>query len=240
MGVADAYLNWSYLNEGFIYVFMGVLLIRTIVIYAKSYKLYYIPIVILVLCGLFKAGNASMLNLDLSTIGALSLGLCIIMIKRSHWRWIFILLLIILGIVLFPALMYKFPTRMAVWSVQLHDVMNTRTIGAGFDHTVSSIMGLYYIPSLNSIGYRQNDFLEYARYHGIIGMGLVIWFLKDLFWKQRVSVAYFLGLSALILCMVQRTIFHPLQGGIIVIIIALMLLENATANKLLSQTKEGG
>ena len=108
--------------------------------------------------------------------------------------------------------------------------------GVGFPHDIQSIFG--WVPSPMGLGFIHNDYLEFTRSHGVVGLILIVWFLITLFKGAKISVAYYLGLSAAILCMFQRTIYFPIQAGIIVVIIALLILENGRLNSF--SPKEGG
>jgi hypothetical protein len=98
---------------------------------------------------------------------------------------------------------------------------------------MTSAQGLIEGPNNYGLCYIQNDYLEFTLSHGVLGLSLLVMFLVSIFKGSKVSLAYYLGLSAVILCAFQRTVYFPLQGGFILIIIALLILENGLAKRLL-------
>jgi hypothetical protein len=69
--------------------------------------------------------------------------------------------------------------------------------------------------------------MEYISIHGVIGLALFIWFMSQLiFQSKKITLAHFFGITAAVLCMVQRTIYWPLHAAMIAFVVALVIMEN--------------
>ena len=239
-GCAEWFITWSMLNEGCIQVLAAGILISTIVKYGKEYGWYYLAL-ITVIIGWF--ANSVFPLKSMSPLLALLVCVPIMAIKLRE-RAVAALLtlpLCLIAIIRWDWLVMKWGARPMMWSL-VWDGMNKSPekffLGVGFPNDINSMFG--WIPSPQGLGYIQNDYLEFTRSHGAVGLGLVVWFLVTLFKGAKLSLAYYLGLSAAILCFFQRTIYFPIQAGIIMVIISLLILENGRLKELLPVTEAGG
>jgi hypothetical protein len=227
-GMAEWYINWNMMNEGFVYILASSLLIITIVRHAKCYRIYYAPILIMIAWWMATfviptRSNSPLMALLLiapvvalrSRLRSVAASLCVLGMGVAIWR--------------FEWLIYKFKMRPVMWS----QVPITIT-GKGFTHDLGSIKGWFWSASPDNIVTRgwcfiHNDYLEFTRSYGLIGLVLVLWFAFTVLYRSKVSIASYLCMSAALLCMWQRTIYSPIQAGIILVIIALTILENGSA-----------
>lgn len=228
-GCAEWFISWSMLNEGFIMVLAALVLISTIVKYSTAYGWFYLAL-IGVAAGWFMKDVIPLKSM--TPVIALLITIPIIAIKARERLLALILLapLCLVSLIHWDWLKMKWAARPMMWSI-VWDGMKTSPdkffMGVGFPHDINSMFG--WVPSPMGLGFIHNDYLEFTQSHGVIGLGLVIWLLVSLFKGAQISLAYYLGLSAAILCMFQRTIYFPIQGGIIMVIIALLILENGAA-----------
>lgn len=263
VGFFTQQVNWALLHEGFLYIFCGTFLIRTIVEHAKYWKLYFIPILYCVgyyvcmtgfnmahigkcywghLPGEPETAPLRWLETDvgwsMTVLLALLLGGTLTLLKHQKTRiWAIIGILGGVGAVAYKwAYIWKVKwiSRPDFWKAT---VARIKPLGQGFYHTINTRKGLI-APELEEFGgclqrwgagFRQNDFLEFTEYLGVIALVLVIWFIIQTLWKSKGGLAYFLGLSALFMCMFQRTMYFPEKATVILVIIAMLILENGMA-----------
>lgn len=231
--VAQGWANWSLMNEGFMFILFGAMLIAVLTRYGKSYRWYYVALVfslarvydhvfgwngwsmtpILATCLAAAITLTRVRKVRWMGIGALLTGAAVVVYK---WDWIWNI---------------KWISRPGFWLATLKRV---KLFGRGFYHTVNT-WGGFVAPEhvefhkvLNrwGRGWRQNDLLEYAETAGIVGALLVVAFFARLLIRGRVSVAYFLVLAFALKCFFQRTMFFPEEAGMVLVAIALLELES--------------
>jgi hypothetical protein len=127
----------------------------------------------------------------------------------------------------------KWISRPDVWIATIKRIVHSKGLGYGFYHTVNTATGLI-SPELQEFSepvgrwgryWRHNDFLEITEYLGVIAFICIVWFVVETLWKTKLGLAFYLGLSALLMCCFQRTMFFPVQAGIIEVIIALIIID---------------
>lgn len=242
------WINFNLMAEGFLYVLFGILLIKTIVENAKRYHLYYIALIVVILSwfgytvfdmqGLGKGWSMTPI-LAFSMAGVVTLA----MHRKARPYAIVAGLMGIVALILKwdCFLGVKWRCRIDFWKFCVNRIIESKGLGHGFvqnfncrDGFVSRELWDVSFPSLVKwtgagspmVGWRNNDFLEITEYLGVIVLGLIVWFIVQTLNKAKISLAYFLFVSSIIMCFFQRTIFHPVKGGIIAVIIALMIMEN--------------
>jgi hypothetical protein len=133
----------------------------------------------------------------------------------------------------------KWLCRIDFWKFTVARIMLSKGLGFGFIQNFNARHGFVSkelwsdIPILERwvannhvvVGWRNNDLLELGEYLGVIAMGLAIWLIVQLLNKAKPSMIYFLTVSAVIMCFFQRTMFHPVKAGIILIIVSLLILK---------------
>ena len=252
-------INWTLLNEGFLYIFFGILLIKTIVEYSKHWKWYFVPVIFWVVFYLLTVGlglnfgpqgiatkGLSLMGIfrvwsregwSITPLLAVLIGATLTMLKHERTRLLSIVTIVSgIGIVIYKWTYIwgvKWISRPDFWKATIQRIMHS-PLGYGFYQTVNTKDGLVApeLPEFGSClrrwgrGWRQNDFLEITEYLGVIAGICITWFLIGLFWRSKGGIAYFLGITALCMCLFQRTMFFPIKAGIIEVIIALLILEN--------------
>lgn len=234
------WLNWYLMNEGFLYLFFGIFLIKTIVTYAKRYRFYYVALITVIAFWLwnycldmhgwgkgwtmtpllaFSIGGVLTLARHAKTricsIGIGLIGLSAV-IYKWHWLW---------GV--------KWRARPDFWKYTVHRVITSKWLGHGFDQGLNAKDGLVSVRMKEAVpfiqkwlgGWRNNDYLEIAEYLGVIALMLITWFIIQTLLGSKANLAYFLFVSAIIMCFFQRSMFHPVKAGLILIITSLVLLE---------------
>ena len=245
---SSAWMNWNLMNEGFIYVFFGVLLIRTVVVYAKAYRWYYIPIGMMFLLYIRIAliGDASGMW-SMTPLMAPCMAVVVMLYARRKWFLFTVATLLAITLALskwvvdkdryIPWIVYKFKMRPIMWTNMIAGYCNPkmefqpglmdRPFGRGFSHLWNNRPGWFWSGPLDGWAFIQNDLIELGRNLGIIAMGCALWFFIDLLSKgKHNSVAYFFVLTVVCASMFQRTMHFPIQGGIVVYMISLLILEN--------------
>jgi len=191
------WINWSLLNEGFIYILVGTVYIYTIVNYSSARGWYYIalliglgiayrrifgedwsmtPIIAVLLSGIITL-VLRFRNWKIAIAGFSSL-LCLILYK---WNYIW-------GV--------KWISRPDFWKATLS---RFTFLGRGFYHTINTMRGFVaadhsefsYVIQRWGIGWRQNDFLEFGEYVGIVGVVLLLWFIIGLIIGSKVGFGFF-------------------------------------------------
>jgi hypothetical protein len=213
------------MNEGCMYFIAAAALITTIIKYAKSYGWYYLA-VIGVITGWFLQFVLPMRSN--SPLMALFMPIPIMLIKARE-RLLAGFSLALIGLVAWfrwDWLIYKFRMRPVMWGKFGSQLTFT---GNGFPHDIKSVTGWYWSGRHDGYCFMHNDPLEFAMSQGVIGLVLLGWFMVTVLYKTKMSLAWYLCMSAAFLCMFQRTMFFPIQAGIILIVIALTILENGAA-----------
>ncbi len=258
-------VNWALLHEGFLYILCAILLIWSIVEHAKSWKLYFLPILYWVvywvgakgfnMMGLEKVVKTATKNYSDPVGWSMTILLALIgagfitLVRMRKWKIVIPIGLLGLSTIIFKwqHLWVKIQSRPDFWIATIKRIINSKGLGWGFYHTISTANGLVApeLPEFKTIaetgwgrGWRQCDFLELGEYLGIIAFICVVWFVIETLWKAPTGLAFFLGVTALLACIVQRTMFFPIQAGLIQIIITLVILEKRSGNKDLYRVQE--
>lgn len=148
---------------------------------------------------------------------------------------------LIMGIVVavskWPHLMVKWASRPDHWMFTLQRMKLAPWLGNGFYHTVNTKDGLIAAELMGSKeivdrwgggligGWRHCDILEFGESMGVFAMILASWFFLHLLWKGKSSLAYFMVLTAVIMCIVQRTMFFPIKAATILVMVSVLILE---------------
>lgn len=246
-GVSDfgsIWINWTLLNEGYIYIFFGIFLILTIVRYAKSWGWYYPA---LIFSTMYAWKNIFDINRDaewsMTPILSVLIAVTIVLLRKFKKWWLTIPAgLSFVGMVLYKwdyIWKIKWVSRPDFWKACLERLKVSRFLGKGYYHTINTMDGLMagheqegggesaiYILNKWGRGWRQNDFLEFGEYMGAIAMILIGWFFINLLWRGKVGLAYFFVLAGTLACFFQRTMYFPQKGGLIVIMLSLLTLES--------------
>lgn len=231
-GFMSNFYNWGFLNEGFIFLFGGILFIVTMAKHAKAFRWLYFPVAI-ILCSYYttrfnvdgREGNMSM-----SPVFALLMATVVVLWLCRKKVLAFIMVLGAAGVAWWKwdHVMDKLRCRGVAWWSGWEEARLAPSVGETWDNTVNSVSGFKYYAEWDGLAYRQNDYLEYIRIHGLPGLALVLAFIYGLLRKERMSIAYWLGILVLILCMTQRTIYWPVKAHMIGVIAALWVLETET------------
>jgi hypothetical protein len=234
------WINWSLLNEGFLYIFLGVFLILTIVRYAKSWGWYYPAL-------LFAFGygwkNAFGVNADgdwsMTPILAVLLGIIFAMLRKVKRIWLTVpVMATFVGVVLYKwdyIWKTKWVCRPDVWKATIERIIHSKWwMGHGFYHTINTRLGLispehkefeYLIWHYQGQFWRHNDLFEFGEYAGIIGMLAVAFFVGRLLFTVKPGLSCFFVVTTILMCMFQRTIYFPVKGGLIAVAWSLGVLE---------------
>ena len=202
--------SWCLLNEGFIYIFFGSFLICTIVRYAKSYGWYYIPLVSILLIFFNTYVFDSYLGWSMTPILACSIALVFVLLKLKKYYWFLYVFMSGLFITVFKWdwIIYKFKMRPVMWKIVIKELIDSKWLGSGFDHSVTyTLNGFVWSGSDDGWAYVHNDLLEMGRALGVFGMICVAWFFGRLLIKGRPGLAYFFVLAGCIASLFQRVMF---------------------------------
>lgn len=226
--------SFSLLAEGFMYIFFGALLIKTIVENAKNYGWYYIPILYYIGVyfhnKVFDIPTNQYFGWSMSPIMACGLATIIVLFRiNKKVSLVAIIPMLILTIVKWKRLVMKWGARPVRWWYTILKIRDGWFLGTGFDDKISAKDGFVFNPVKGphqGWGWRHNDLLELGEFLGVIAMIAVVCFIIRNLYKAKISIAYYLAIAATLLCLFQRTMFFPMRGGIIVVIAALLILEN--------------
>ena len=237
-------INWTLLNEGYIYIFFGGFLILTIVRYAKSWGWYYPA---LIFSTMYAWKNVFDINRDaewsMTPILSVLIAVTFVILRKFKKRWLTIPTLFTFIVVVISKWTYiwkiKWISRPDFWKACLERIRASRFLGKGYYHTINTMDGFMagheqegggegtmYILNKWGRGWRQNDLLEFGEYMGALAMILIGWFFINLLWRGKVGLAYFFVLASTLACFFQRTMYFPQKGGLIVIMLSLLTLES--------------
>lgn len=163
--------NWNLMNEGFLYVFFGIFLIKTIVCNAKSYGWYYIPIIGCVLYLIFGVGfnlagatrcawieiakgvdvwTALDRGWSMTPILAVLIGGGITLLRCQRWRrWAIVAWIwgINVSIYKWPYICQKWAVRPDMWKFMIKRIADSKFMGWGFYQTLNT-QGGFVAPEL--------------------------------------------------------------------------------------------
>jgi len=232
--VAKAWFNWCVMNEGFIYILFGVLLVKTVADNAKSPRWYCIPAAIIMIHAIvfkgFDVATGGYIGWSMTPIMATGIAALFIFWKLKI-KEVVIPLGILYGAISiwkFEWLKYKFVIRPIMWRVVLTDIKES-WLGEGWGHSINAIHGFIYSGDHYGWGWIHNDLLELGKYMGVPAVILVAWFFLWLLWRSKPSLIYFFVLSACIASMFQRTMFFAERAGVVLIMVGGLIVESRLA-----------
>ena len=228
-----AHINWTLLNEGFIYILFWVFGVWVIVSFSKSWKIYYGVVTLAIIVGISRSFD-SYLGWSMTPLMSPILAGAIFMLINKRWK---IALPVIVGgigltIYKWEWLLYKFVTRPIMWKIAIRDMLK-EPWGHGWDHGINHMDGFVYSETGLGSGWIQGDLVELGKYLGVpavIFTGLFFGYL--LFKGKKNSLAYYLFLTAMIAGLFQRTMFFSVQTGVVLLAVSLLILESGLYGKL--------
>jgi len=236
-------INWILLNEGFIYIYLGIFLILTIVRYAKAWGWYYPA---LIFSTMYAWKNIFDINKDadwsMTPILAGLISFTVVLLMRFKKWWLTLPVIgVFTGVVIYKwdyIWKVKWISRPDFWKVCLERLKASKFLGKGYYHTVNTADGFVagheleggglvskYVLERWGKGWRQNDLLEFGEYMGIIAMIAVVAIFGCALWKGKPGLAYFFVLAVAIMCVFQRTMYIPVKGALITIMLSMLILE---------------
>lgn len=232
-------INWTLHNEGYIFIFFGAYLIHTVVRNAKAWGWYYPA---LIFSSIWTYKYIFDINRDadwsMTPMFAVLIAATIVILRKLKKWWLsapIVLTGLCLAVSKWSYILQKWKSRPDFWKVCLERLRLSHFLGKGYYHTINTMDGFVateqggkgaeYVIDRWGRGWRHNDWLECGEYLGIVGLVVVAWFFINLLWKGKVGLAYFYVLAATLMCLFQRTMFFPVKGGIIVIMLIMLILE---------------
>lgn len=204
------YFNVSIMFEGFIFIFAGVLLLKSIIenisdVGAKI-VLFSMPIFLVPLLKIdFMLGR-------MTIVLSLILGIAIYFMVKRVW---FVFMLLVWGgisIVLlnWQWVVMKWQCRPYIWVELIRQIKENPLFGTGFSHDLGRD-NMIFVREIwgHTYGYvfRHNDFLSLTAYLGLIVLPLLLWYVVStlkIVWKTIYLIPI---LSICILCFFQMTMF---------------------------------
>ena len=219
--VANAYINASLMFEGFIYIFIGSLFLKSVVNYSKNITFIWalVPVAMIPWIKMMIIGRVTV-------VAALVLSTMIYMIIKK--KYIIPVLLSICGIaftvVNWDWLSMKFFCRPYIWGQLVSDIIKHPFVGEGFcKYLWGNMTWAVHGGVVYGWIYRHNDYLGLGAYLGIPSMVCVIWFVVNTIKRIGVRILLIPFLTIAIACCFQMIMFFPDKGAICLMVMALCL-----------------
>ena len=233
--VVYKWVNFCLMSEGFIYIFFGVLLFKTIAEYGRNLRLLYIILPI----ALYPTIKFMLQGGQVSIIMAFMVATVIylIMTKRTKYVLIPIGLFILSGFFgqfggnklnLYQWMSMKFAARPYVWIELSRQVLEHPFVGSGFNKSLSPD-NMVWVREIGHVVYgwlwRQNDYLSITAFLGLPIIFPIVMVLKGLFNRFR-RFSFVLPFLAFCICsFFQITMFQPEKALPIIAMTALFYVE---------------
>jgi len=222
--IVNRYFNIAIMYEGFIYLFVGVLLFRSIIIYSKQpmWILLCLPISIIPLI------KDSLYMGSMSMIAAIVVS-CIIYLfinRRMVWVNILMLLSVITSVIIWKWIALKFVCRPYAWVELLRNIKEHPFVGSGFNHTLLPD-NMIWVKKIGTVTYgwiwAHNDYLNLASYLGVITLIFMAWFITETLKRIGKTVYLIPFLTIVIASCFQITMFFPDKAAICIVVAAVCI-----------------
>lgn len=224
--IMNHYFNVTLMSEGFIYIFIGIFLFKTLIEYSTNLKFIYL----LLPFSLIPLSKFYVYGARITPVLAIGLGFLIYLILRKKYllSWIITLPISIFVILNWKWVLSKFACRPYVFVELIKQIGEHPFIGSGFNHTLYP-NNMIWVRKIGNIVYgwiyRHNDFLSIGAYLGIFTLICVIWFMVES--VRKIGIRMYL-LPILIICIMasfQMTMFEPDKAAICLVLIAISIKE---------------
>lgn len=227
--IINYYFNVSIMFEGFIYILVGVLLFRSIVVYSKN-PVFMFLLIPISLIPLLKQG---IITGSLTTGAALFVSIIIyLFVKREKFiAMVFSAIAISTALLIWPWISMKFICRPYVWIELGRQILEHPFIGKGFNHSLYPD-NMIWIRKIGQVVYgwiwAHNDYLNLASCLGAVVLVFLAWFVFETL-KRIGNTIYLIPFLTIVLAsFFQITMFLPDKAVICIVVSAICI----------SQTKE--
>lgn len=225
--VMNYYFNVAIMFEGFIYIFCGVMLLKTIIEHSKCMKYVYLmlPAILIPFIRTYSYGGR------ITPIVALVVSFIIYLILKKD----FVVASIVglagasVALIKWPWVAMKFACRPYVMVELIKQMFEHPVKGSGF----KSLLGAENMIWVRQIGdvvygwiYRHNDFLSIGAYLGVFALICITLFVFESMFRIGIT-PYLIPFMAIILtCFFQMTMFEPDKAALCIVLGAISLKES--------------
>jgi hypothetical protein len=223
------------MSEGFIYIFFGVLLFKTIAEYGRNLKLLYLTVPL----SLIPTISFMLYHGQVSIVMAFVLAgiIYLLFTKRFKFAAILTFLFLLLGafihfgdarLNLYQWVYMKFACRPYVWIELGKQILEHPLVGSGFNKSLD-LDNMVWIRQIGAVVYgflwRHNDYLSITAFLGLPILLPIVMVLRGLFIRFK-SFAYIAPFMAFCICsFFQMTMFQPEKALPIIVLTALFYVE---------------
>lgn len=225
--IINYYFNVSIMFEGFIYILVGVMLFRSVVIYSKNPNFIFalIPIALIPLIK-----NSIYLG-SISLIAAFTVSI-IIYLFLNREKFIAMALSAIgiaTAILIWPWIVLKFTCRPYVWIELGKQIIEHPFIGRGFNHTLIPD-SMVWIRKIGQVTYgwiyAHNDYLNLGACLGAIVLVFLAWFVVESLRRIGKTIYIIPFLTIVLTSFFQITMFLPYKAAICILTASICIKEN--------------
>lgn len=229
------WINFSLMSEGFIYIFFGALLFKTIAEYGRNLRLLYITVPL----SLIPTINDMAYHGQISMLGAFVLSgvIYLCFTKRVKFAVILTLLFLLFGafvrlgganLNIYQWIHMKFVCRPYVWVELSKQIIEHPIVGSGFNKFLLPD-DMVWVRQIGTVVYgwlyRHNDYLSIAAFIGLPVLIPIVMILKGIFMRLQRFV-YIVPFMAFCICsFFQITMFQPEKALPIIVLTALFYVE---------------
>lgn len=207
--IINSYFNTAIMFEGFIFVFIGVFLLRAIISYSTN-KNFILAMSIFSLISFFsKTVYCGRITFPFAFLVS-----CVVFFLVKRFYLIAALLTAVSLVAAFCMrewIVLKFTCRPYVWAQLLREIRNHPIVGNGFNNTLYPD-NMIWVSKIGDVVYgwlfRYNDFLSIGAYLGVMALLAVIWFTAVS--MRQIGVSWYLipFLTVVIGCFFQTAFFQ--------------------------------
>ena len=220
------WLNMSIMFEGFIYIFAGFMLFRSIVVYSRNLKFVFIvlPFTLMPIMKVNMAGGR--MTMPMAFIAGI---LIYLFLNRRYFLGLVIGIMSATEVIcLWKWIMMKWSCRPWIWKQLLDEIYKHPIVGSGFNHTLDP-ENMIWISQKGNVNYgwiyRHNDYLSLGACLGAIVIILLLWFIIETLDNIRKSVYLIPFLMILFTAFFQITFFEPVKAAACLVILGVCVKE---------------